>query len=455
PVVTQVLADLERDVMRTGRQIQQIYRARYYTNGSALRAAWKIVPPPGGSPQDRWHPIEGSAPMHAPRDAVHSGLHGARSVETADPELAERIAAAWTELQRAWRFQDAPLANQALDSLATEVAGVDPASYPSLTRRSWELRYHEHHKLTGTWVVYFFAIPFLLMSVVYRFRWARLAGFALFGIGFGLHSAAIVLRWYLAGRIPNANMFEAVLASAWLGCVVAIALEIALKHRPVQYLPALTASVYGMTAMMAGRFMPVSLNSDITTVMPVLDRTIWLYIHTNIVIASYALIFFAGCTALLYLAGRAGRILPRATQKAAPPLAARSGGWEAATDSARQIRRRAPGYSTGTRHDRIGLGGALDGATMIFMQLGFVTLWIGTILGAVWADVSWGRPWGWDPKEVFALNTWLVLLLLVHTRVTVRDKALWTAVLALISCAVMLFNWIAVNFVIVGLHSYA
>jgi len=80
---------------------------------------------------------------------------------------------------------------------------------------------------------------------------------------------------------------------------------------------------------------------------------------------------------------------------------------------------------------------------------------LGTILGAVWADVSWGRPWGWDPKEVFALNTWLVFLILVHVRVKVRDKALWTAALALAGCAVMLFNWIAVNFVIVGLHSYA
>ena len=57
--------------------------------------------------------------------------------------------------------------------------------------------------------------------------------------------------------------------------------------------------------------------------------------------------------------------------------------------------------------------------------------------------------------EVFALNTWIVLLILVHVRLKVRDKALWTAILALVAVAVMMFNWIAINFVVTGLHSYA
>ena len=92
---------------------------------------------------------------------------------------------------------------------------------------------------------------------------------------------------------------------------------------------------------------------------------------------------------------------------------------------------------------------------MIFMEFSFITLWTGIILGAVWADVSWGRPWGWDPKEVFALNTWLIFLILVHVRLKVADKALWTALLAVAGFAAMLFNWIVVNFVITGLHSYA
>ena len=102
-----------------------------------------------------------------------------------------------------------------------------------------------------------------------------------------------------------------------------------------------------------------------------------------------------------------------------------------------------------------GLAKVLDGVTMLLIELSFITLWTGIIMGAVWADHSWGRCWGWDPKEVFALNTWIIFLILVHVRLKVQDKALWTAVLAVVGCSVMLFNWIVVNFFITGLHSYA
>jgi ABC-type transport system involved in cytochrome c biogenesis permease subunit len=71
--------------------------------------------------------------------------------------------------------------------------------------------------------------------------------------------------------------------------------------------------------------------------------------------------------------------------------------------------------------------------------------------------VSWGRPWGWDPKETFALITWIVYLIIVHVRfVTSGEKrALVTSILSVIGFGVMMFNWIGVNFFLVGLHSYA
>ena len=80
----------------------------------------------------------------------------------------------------------------------------------------------------------------------------------------------------------------------------------------------------------------------------------------------------------------------------------------------------------------------------------------GIIFGAVWADFSWGRPWEWDPKETFALVTWLVYLIIVHLRfVTPKYRPDWTAWLSVVGFAVMMFNWIGVNFFYVGLHSYA
>jgi ABC-type transport system involved in cytochrome c biogenesis permease subunit len=105
--------------------------------------------------------------------------------------------------------------------------------------------------------------------------------------------------------------------------------------------------------------------------------------------------------------------------------------------------------------DRTSAAQVFDGVTMVLMELAFVMLWAGLVMGAIWADHSWGRPWGWDPKEVFALNTFLIFAVLVHVRLKAKDKGLWTAVLAVIGAGVMLFNWIVVNFVITGLHSYA
>ncbi|MBP7147613.1 MAG: cytochrome c biogenesis protein CcsA [Acidobacteria bacterium] len=447
PAVRGVLAAMQRDVMRTSKEVDAIEAARNLSDAGVLESLWRAVPPRGGSELDPWlsvHELRHAHEVGGP--FVHPASAGAPPV---DPQQA--IARAWNELASAWRFQDAKAASLALNTLARSFTLVEPKLYPSHSRLEWEHWYYKYNKLTLTWLVYFFAVPPLLMAAVFGFGWARKVGLALFVAGFALQTFSIALRWWLAGRIPNANMFEAITASAWFGGLVAIVLELVLRRWPVKNLPALAASVYAMFGLMVGHFMPVTVSSDIGTVMPVLDRTIWLYIHTNMVISSYALIFFASVTAALYLVLRAANALV-----ASPRLEAAwagAGGVGAVRGGAGSIilgRGVAPGGI-----ERTGLARALDGATMIFLEVAFVTLWVGTLLGAVWADVSWGRPWGWDPKEVFALNTWIVFLILVHVRLKVKDKALWTAILAVIGCAVMLFNWIAVNFVIVGLHSYA
>jgi ABC-type transport system involved in cytochrome c biogenesis permease subunit len=149
-----------------------------------------------------------------------------------------------------------------------------------------------------------------------------------------------------------------------------------------------------------------------------------------VIIFSYCLIFMAAVTAGLYIAWRA---------RGGAPAFARVGGGS---------------FQWGVEGSG-GFGEVLDGVTMLLMQASFVLLWAGIAMGAIWADHSWGRPWGWDPKEVFALNTFVVFAILVHVRLTSKDKGLWTAWLAVAGAAVMLFNWIVINFVITGLHSYA
>jgi cytochrome c-type biogenesis protein CcsB len=208
----------------------------------------------------------------------------------------------------------------------------------------------------------------------------------------------------------------------------------------------LGSAATAMVALMTAHFLPVYLNPNISNMMPVL-HDVWLYIHTNVIIFSYALIFMASVTAAMYLAYRliGGKA-----------VYARAGGAGALVLAGPDVHTLADLYDDSTparRRERF--GEILDGTTMLLMELSFVLLWAGIVMGAIWADHSWGRPWGWDPKEVFALNTFVIFAILVHVRLKARDKGLWTAILAVIGCAVMLFNWIVINVVISGLHSDA
>lgn len=470
PPVPDILQGLQRDVMRSGKEIGRLHTAHAWSRSQVLAARLRLIPPPAGPETARWLTIDGTSSSGAPMDSDHAKLHASTPTATTGlaPEAEATLRDAWRALRKGWIDQDVGAVNTAAATLAATLPTLRPDRYPSASRLTWEHRYHKYRKLTWAWIFYLAAVCFLLTGIVFAMGWAKRVGVGFFAIGFTLHTASIFVRWYLSGRIPNANLFEAVVGSAWLGCVLAIGLEWLVRRWTLRGLPVFCAAVGGMVAMMFGHFSPIELPSDITMVEPLLDRTVWLYIHTNLVIASYAIIFFGGTSALLYIVLRAlyetrmfsasrpgfrklwlGETGDSPARGGAASLILSGGTASAVAASG--------GGGGGSTHDmsRAGLAKALDGTTMIFTELGFITLWVGTILGALWADYSWGRPWGWDPKEVFAMNTWIVILILVHVRMRARDKALWTAILAVIGSGVMLFNWWVINTQIVGLHSYA
>ncbi len=322
-----------------------------------------------------------------------------------------------------------------LPSEIDEEAKAEGALYPNQSRLQMESWYFKVGGATWIWIVYLLSMLMLLMAVVYKWSGARAMGMGLFSSAFLMHTVVLGWRWYVSGRWPNSNMFEAVTTSVWLGTLCVIGIELFARKTPMRNLFALTAAGASMVAMMSATYLP-QLDSNIGNMMPIL-HDMWLYIHTNVIIASYALIGMSAITGFLYLAWRA---------MGKGPDHATVGG----TD---MLLRTAPGASGLKRS--VSAGAVFDGATMILIELSFVMLWAGLVMGAIWADHSWGRPWGWDPKEVFALNTFFVYLVLIHIRLSSKDKGLWTALLALVGCGVMLFNWIVINFVISGLHSYA
>jgi len=432
PAVTAELRAMEQDLIRTAKDMDALKGALAVKEPANLLAALRVIPPADGAMDKPWSSIGdvmllGADPVTVPpsgRDRVDQAIPGI------DEARQREVAAQWRSMVTAWKRGDVDGVNAAVRALADALPTLVPQAYPSVERLSWEGWYFRNGNLSRTWLVFLASAVLLLLHVVYRWPWALKAGMATFAVAAALQTFAVMLRWYISGRWPNSNMYEAVTTAAWMGTALALTAEaLWVRRTPMRGLVALGAAVTSMVALMAAYLLPVQLNPNISNMMPVL-HDVWLYIHTNVIIFSYALIFMAAVSSAAYLAWRAA---------GHGPAHARVGGAGLAMG--------APAGAS--------LGETLDGVTMLLVEVSFVMLWAGIVMGAIWADHSWGRPWGWDPKEVFALNTFIIFALLVHVRWKVRDKGLWTALLAVVGAAVMLFNWIVINFVISGLHSYA
>ena len=431
--VARLLDNMRTDVLRFAKPVDAISGAMSLLRPGVLRNQLVLVPPLSGKFEDPWQTL----------DAYEAAF--ART----DPAAASNdyLVNQWNALGSAWVAGDAEAVNAAISNLGSYIPSISRSvfgDYPSESRLRLEGMYFKMKSFTWVWMVYLAAIILLLMGLTYRWRTASWCGLGMFLIALSLHTIAIMLRWYVASRWPNTNMFEAVTTSTWFGCCFAVLMEILLRHTRMRTLFALSASLAAMFALMAASFMPLHLSPHISNKMPVL-HDVWLYIHTNVIIFSYVLIFLASVSAILYLLLRGWR---RIHGGEGIREHVGSGGVGSLI-----IRRR--GGEAALLDKRTSFGAVLDGTTMILVELSFILLWAGLVMGAIWADHSWGRPWGWDPKEVFAMNTFLIYAMLVHVRWKSADKGFWTALLAVIGCIVMLFNWIVINFTISGLHSYA
>ena len=441
PEVQPVMQQMESDLLRTAKAMDSVRGARTVMRPDFLLRELRIIPTGSNMKDQQWSSMRDIMLLAADPGALKAAGATATPIAGIDETKQRDCAAAWKSLVEGWANGNAVMVNKSLASIAAILPSINPGAYPDANRLRWESWYFSNGNLVWIWLVYAVSVTLLLLGLVYQWRGARVAGIAVFLVAFTLHSCALGLRWWISSRWPNSNMFEAVTTSAWFGGCAAIILEIFMRRRAAAGMFALASGFASAVALMAAHFLPVQLNAQISNMMPVL-HDVWLYIHTNVIIFSYCLIFMAAVSAAIYLVYRVFGGKAVYARVGVSTVGAIVGGGVGGTPGASALR--------GEK-----LGEVLDGVTMLLMKLSFVLLWTGIAMGAIWADHSWGRPWGWDPKEVFALNTFVVFAILVHVRYRAKDKGLWTAILAVVGAAVMLFNWIVINFIITGLHSYA
>jgi len=329
-------------------------------------------------------------------------------------------------LRDAWRSRRAWRVNE-LATLLSEQARSRAVEYPSRAIRNLELLYNRAYKGSVTCAGFALATLVLIAAAGSERRMVYRLGMAVLIVSTFLLLAGFGVRWILSGRPwylpPIMNQFEAVTGSALLGAILAIVLEMVRRRI---YL-ALAASLYATIALLAGLLFPHRMGAEITAAHGILNSPI-MAAHVAFIIVGHAM---AGMTLLLsvaYLLAWAWRVDPVVS------TAADSSGPVGQSPSA-----------------------VIDRCNLIVAQIACWALTIGTILGAYWADFAWGRPWGWDRKETWALITAVIYVVTIHVRFLVgqRRRGLVTAGLCMLGGAAMLFNWIGVNYFFVGIHSYA
>jgi cytochrome c-type biogenesis protein CcsB len=245
---------------------------------------------------------------------------------------------------------------------------------------------------------------------------AGTVGVGLTLLGLAVHIGVLVTRAMAAGRVPWGNMYEFVVT---LTAVFGVGWLVLLATRPG--LRPLGVFVTGAQALLLG-FAGLVLTTPAAPLMPAL-QSVWLKIHVSAAASASGLLLLAFVPAALFLA-RAGH---DAGKRSFP-------------------------YSLG---NRLPAADALERLTFRLHAFAFPIWTLAVICGAIWAESAWGRYWGWDPKETWSFISWVAYAAYLHARATPsvkRTTATWFAVAAWVT---MLINLYVINFVAVGLHSYA
>ncbi len=224
-----------------------------------------------------------------------------------------------------------------------------------------------------------------------------------------LHTAALICRWYIAGHAPWSNAYESMIYIAWAGALAGL-----LFFQRSLLAIAATNFVAGITLFVANLgFM----DPQIGTLVPVL-KSYWLNIHVSVITASYS--FFGLC----FVLGIISMVL----------------------FILRSPKRAHIDQSIINVH-------CINEISMI---LGLGLLTIGTFLGGVWANESWGRYWGWDPKETWSLITVVAYTIILHARLVRKlNNPYIFSVLSTLGFYTVMMTYFGVNYYLTGMHSYA
>ena len=305
----------------------------------------------------------------------------------------------------AYRANDRSLFNEHLDRMTNWFA----KEQPNATRRtSFEFLFNRLEPFTQSMTLYVLAFLLACASWLGWSQALRRSAFYLLLLALAIHTFGLFSRMYLQERPPVTNLYSSAIFIGWGAVIVALILERIFKDG----IGAACAGAIGFVTLIIAHHLAGS-GDTLEMLQAVLDTNIWLATHVVAITTGYSAMFLAGMLAIIYIVRG---VFTRSLNKQTADSLAR----------------------------------------MTYGVVCFATLFsfVGTVLGGIWADQSWGRFWGWDPKENGAVLIVLWCAITLHARWGgfIRQRGLM--IMTIFGNVVTSFSWFGVNMLGVGLHSY-
>lgn len=388
---------------------------RVYQRLGAFAREAGFLPAQQELPQD----LRGGPPIVPPRGAMVRGVRydwHTLGVLAAHPEQLGWTAAQVAEITSAFgmlresfaRADQAAFATSAA-ALRTAIERLGSPHVPDAAAMEREVRYHRGHWFDHAGWCYLLSFILAIFSALKKNRVLHVAAAIPGLLGLALNVYGLAERTALSERALIGNLYETLLFLGAITFGLAVVCEAIFRSR--WFL--MVGSLLAMAFLKISQDHALLLNPSISVLQPVLDRNFWIHIHVPVIVASYAPLMLSGLMGNLYLLITVFR--------------------PSASASLKEI-------------GRIQYWAMIPGVILLFA---------GLILGGIWADASWGRFWGWDPKETWGFITWLVFIVLIHGRWSGWLRDYGTAVGTMIGGASLVMTYWGVNFLLPGLHSYA
>ena len=378
------------------KEIISLSQSMYYSSQGLHASPFRILPSPAAA-------AAGGPGWASPAELLASP----DQLQAFHSELA-----AWAEAVKAYRAGDQAGFDKGLKSY---LASMDNRAYEQLsqTRFPLEIAYQKTEPFFWSLVAYWLALLGVFGFFLLRKRWLYNAAVYVFLAGYVVHVAGIVSRILIMKRPPVTSLYETFPFVAAVSILAALFIERINRKRASAGIGLLCASMLGMILLsIANRY--AAEGDTMHMLVAVLNSNFWLSTHVVCVTIGYSACLLAGAIGHIWL-----------------------------------IRALIPGDET--KAERLKEISKMVYGTLCF---GLLFSFIGTVLGGIWADQSWGRFWGWDPKENGALLIVLWCIILLHAKQWGKIKNPGMALGAVFGAIVVSLAWFGVNLLNVGLHSY-